>query len=220
MIWLRKRSVKFVGWLLLVVLSLGAMYMLVGTPNLTPTMAFRRMERANLMGPGEILSHGETVNEYNRSFIVAKTEYNYELYVYERNSWWEERGSFDAFAITDGLQIHSSYSFRPILGGCPLTILLFGGDQWAEQAEVLWQYDSVTFTVRAHRQYEAFFLLEFWAADEAEEDALKELWRAARGTGLSADGSAAPTQVTVRLFDADGEVLSEELVSVGENTVA
>ena len=213
MTFLRKRSVKIIGWLLVIALSLGAMYVFVGMPNLTPTMAFRRMERSNLMGPGEILAHGEIENEYNRSFIVAKTEYNYELYVYERDFWWESRGVIEAFAITGGLQLHSSYWTGPILGGCSLTVFLFGGDHRAEQAEVIWCYDDVTYTARAQRQYEEFFLLEFWAGNKAEEEDLDELWHAARYAGLG--DSALTTEVTVRLYDADGELLTEELVTVG-----
>ncbi len=215
-----RRGMKLLAWILTTVLSLMAVYVMLGMPNITPTMAFRRTEHAGMMGPGDILAHCDVESEYIDQLIVAKTEYNYELFTYSDDQWWDVGGFFRAYGLENGAQVFTVPLGFPTVDEAPLTMILFDKDRRAQVAELSWTKDGFTYTARSQREFSEFFLLEFWAESWREEEALDELCYTAWSSGAPVSGSAQTTMVTVRLYDASGALLREEQIQVGNKQPA
>ena len=55
-LWLKiPRKIRVFINILCIILLISAAYILLGCPALTPTQAFRRVEKSNLVGPAEII---------------------------------------------------------------------------------------------------------------------------------------------------------------------
>ena len=215
-----RRGLKLLAWILTMVLSLVVMYVILGMPNITPTMAFRRTEHAGMMGPGDILACCAVESEHIDQLIVAKTEYNYELFTYSDDEWCDIGGHLCAYGLESGAQVFTVPWGFATVNEAPLTMVLFDKECRAQAAELSWTKDGFTYTARSQREFSEFFLLEFWADSWREEEALDELGHTAGFSGLPVGDSAQTTVVTVRLYDASGALLREEQVQVGNKRPA
>ena len=75
------RWVRTIGNLVLLLLIAVVFYVCIGTPTLTEEQAFRRAEKAQLVGPSTILFN-EDVESYDyRHLILAETDYGVITYV-------------------------------------------------------------------------------------------------------------------------------------------
>ncbi len=86
------RPIRAVGNLICIVILCFAFYYLTGAPVLTMEQAFRRAEKANFVGPSEILYNSAVeANEYNH-MIVAETDTGVITYVRDdtQKSVWDD----------------------------------------------------------------------------------------------------------------------------------
>lgn len=72
-------------WMLVIALSLWAIYAVFGYPSLSPEMAMHRAEAQKLVGPSEKIAQGEWKYDFFDHFLLGETEQGYCLYEYCEN---------------------------------------------------------------------------------------------------------------------------------------
>lgn len=85
----RKRIIKVIIYLLIAVLSLLMIYYAAGFPYLSAKMAMHAMEKAQLVGPSEIIACAEVDYGFWDRIIIGETEYGYTLFEYSADSGYE-----------------------------------------------------------------------------------------------------------------------------------
>ena len=89
------RKVRILINSLALVLLISAAYILLGCPSLTPTQQFRRLEKANLVGPARIIEKDELLNGGYDHFIVAEDNDGVIVYLYDDFEYrWDWGGYF------------------------------------------------------------------------------------------------------------------------------
>lgn len=85
-LWLRiPRKVRAIGNFLLILLLAVIFYISIGAPTLTERQAFRRAEKADLLGPSSILLDTDLEYYDYDHLILAETDYGVITYLSDRN---------------------------------------------------------------------------------------------------------------------------------------
>lgn len=215
------RKQRVVVYLLGLLLAALAAYMAAGFPSLTPQMALRRAERANMIGPSAILTTEIVDPEQGGRILVGISSHGYTLYGYQNS------GPYDRTAITyrEKAEDITVLACTPF-GTSVIPILIFADDSKAVRAELevsaeLWQNDLHlvrTYCLEDSKNEHGYFRLDLpLASDSAgsywEVSAENELICTVAGI-LSGDSRYASQSLptTVRLYDKDGNcILSKSM---------
>lgn len=232
-LWLRIPRKCRVAVNLLAMLLLGLiLYILLECPALTPEMRFRRAEKANLVGPSQILEIVETQGDNYDYLVVADDGQGiilYSYYDYRTGGgdlvYRNKTGPLTVLAAPD------LYSYAAGAYVIDLPVFLFHEYPNAQRAELdltlgegldMGEWEQVYY-LEARRKIEGYFRFNLhaqsgdWYVDESGID---------RGTPLGAEGDALelfswmmtdyPTYVdqsipaTVRLYDTDDALIIEQ----------
>jgi len=220
--WSRLSRVKqLVCYLLLLAVITFCTYLLAGSPALTARMAFRRSEKANMVGPGTILAEfqQDTLMPY-RNVIVAETNQTYMLCALRPDKpdinhfvCYQRNGNMALYHLPGSMQ-------RIDLMGDPepLTLILFDEEATAVRAELELEcphpYEegrTIPMTGQAQRQYGGFFLFHLYTDyDKGPVDqALTELMY------TCSSGNYYKQPVTIRLYDRNDELIRTETFLAG-----
>lgn len=219
------RAVKTILWAAVILLCVYGVYIVMGMPNLSPEHAFRRAERAQLVGPGEIIGEVEVEGWQVDRLIVGKTDYNYELFTYSSDGFWDGIDYFYYYAITGDMKLFAvpgcflNYGVEYMRPKSPMYLILFDLQPKAQRAELTYACDGRTYTARSERENDSFFLFEFSPESEQLVEDLYVLWWVASSGTYNSDPMLTEI-VTIRLYDETGALLLERELTVGDNTVA
>lgn len=224
------RPVKAIAYLLLALLLVLTIYIGLGSPPQTVEMAFRRAERAHMVGPGTILGKFSNGQQYPRSVIIAETEDSHILYVDQRQPLGYRRfyanpkeGQIDNYTLRaypkTGLAVLYTVSTT---NASPVQLVLFDRNSKAVRAEMettvtfLYRDDLCTMDIRAEsvREYNRFFLFSLSKPQGSTEQwyyAMAQLIRRYREPGASTP------EVTIRLYDAQGDLIETHSFTPGQN---
>ena len=220
------RPVKILYAILLVLLAGFLTYLALGAPPLTPMMGFRRAERANMVGPSQILDE-LTVKEYiyfvnrqpNRTkhpVIIAESQDCDIVYNFRSDT-------FSVYPKTQAPALYCVNIGSPkveqtrIGNTVPLPLILFDRNEQAVRADIEFRIkiDDVwnnLFRKSALRQYNGFFYFEIIPENDEEAQSLSTFQR------LFFDyDSADKPSITVMLYDKNGQLLSTETILPGPN---
>jgi len=218
------RPVKILCTILLVICFGLLTYLALGAPPLTPMMGFRRAERANMVGPSQILDE-LTVKKYiyfvnrqpNRTkFPVVIAESQDCDIVYNFRS-----DTFSAYPKTQAPALYCVNIGSPEIDQTrtgttvPLPLILFDRNEQAVRAEIEFRLliDGILnkrFRQSALRQYNGFFYFEIIPESYNEAQSLASLQKLC----FDYDDAGKPS-ITVRLYDKNGQLLSTETILPG-----
>ena len=100
------RKIRILINSLVLVLLIGAAYVLLGCPALTPTQQFRRLEKANLVGPAQIIENEDLLNGMYDHFMVAEDGDGVILYLYNDFEYrWNWGGYFLYWEKSEGITV-------------------------------------------------------------------------------------------------------------------
>ena len=220
------RPFKMLCWFLALVIVVFMVYITLGCPPLSSEMAFRRAERANLVGPSRILAKFHHSEYDHRNIIIAETKDSYMLFLDTSHSL-----NYDRFynPTKQGESVYSFFCTYPKTGQMsvhhvpvsyrPTDLILFDLEPNALRAELEFKleygYDgkvhTMPITVEARREYPSFFIFSL------NTDNATEQWYRAMSdlqSLFSEYGSNKPA-VTVRLYDANDHLIRTETVIPG-----
>jgi len=100
-------------------------YTSIGGTPLSRTQAFRRMERANFVGPSKVLFNETLENMWYDNILVAESEYGVSTYIHHMQDG-ELQGNFNYFPKTGSITVVSA----------PQKGLLYGTDKYPVQLPV------------------------------------------------------------------------------------
>ena len=233
-----------------IILLITAAYILLDCPALTPTQAFRRVEKSNLTGPAEIIEIIDPPNGLDDHVLVADDGDGVVLFMYSDFDFrWENYFLYreKSHGITV-LPVPNHTHFGSDLYELDMPILVFHDHpgtvraeldliidegmgvretQWEEGGEVHTEYFEKTYRMEAVKYIDGYFRFnlhtesEDWYVDEYGQN-----W----GTPLGNEGWALQTlcrmmcefrsylqeyaTATVRLYDAENRLITEETVII------
>lgn len=209
--WFSRTILYALGLVLLVPLA----YLALGCPPLTPEMAFRQAERANLLGPSTILgteSKWLDLSEERRYMVLAETDQSCMLYTYTDrttpDNYWLYHQEKTGDATVLGVQYIQGTDDpdRP-----PLPIVFFDDFPEAQSAHLEWTEKSMHFISRpifrtAQRTQPGYFLFYYDAITEITD------W---------SDSSEIPEDtvinITVSFYREDGTLIAERSFDYSED---
>lgn len=203
--------------LLAIGLCLVLIYIFLGSPALTAEMAYRRAEKANLVGPGEVLAVLEPAGQAYSHLVLAQEDEGVMLYAWDR--WNRDRRAF-VYLEKDGPLTLAAAPGRELLWlqtHAILPVYLFDNCPEALRAELeltlngeyQGELHTVTYSLAARREGEGVFAFTIRSGTclGAEGYLLSQLRHV---TGNSAaDTSHTEIRAAVRLYDAEGALLSD-----------
>ena len=236
--------------LLAILALLGVGYVLLDCPALSPAQHFRRLEKANLVGPAEIIEIAEIPNGSYDHVLVADDGDAVILYCYNQRNYRWDRGTFIYREKEDGLTVFPApvqdFSFDARIIDLP--ILLFHDHPGAVRAELeltlgeslgleetVWEQGGEVTTVpfektyhlQADREIPGYFRFHLHAEPEGEYVVRNgiEIWEP---TGKEAQALRIFSRMisetrmfltefvpaTVRLYDRNGELITEEHLTI------
>lgn len=214
------------------------LYIFLGAPPLSEEHAYRRAERANLVGPAKILDIIDlepVVNEYYNRMVIADEGDAVILYMRDSQNnlseklvYRQKQGAVTVFAAPYELFLYSTdHEFE-------IPIILFDDFPQAVRAEMeftLWTLDDSDAVPRvclpknywgeAYRENSGYFCFYInspdfsWAAwtDDSKEPTLATFCKLTGKTFSRMDADTT-LPVTVRLFNAENQLVHEETVIV------
>ena len=208
------KKAKIAANLLLSMLLLIWVYLLLGSPA-TPETLYRRAERANLIGPGTILTFPELSGTVYEQFVLAETPEGAIVYSWDRDN--RQQSQLVYRQKNQGIAILSlnekAYAGVPPQ---PLPIFVFDCFEDAVRAELsLSVQDSQTDSGILHAQRENRGFFQFKLPLQGLSEGRQEL--AALLQRLSGNTMADTTQciaATVRFYDREDVLLAEISTSI------
>ena len=244
------RKIRVFINIIAIILLISAAYILLGCPALTPTQAFRRVEKSNLVGPAEIIETIDLPNGLDDHVLVADDGGGVVLFIYSDFDFrWESyflyREKSQGITV---LPVPNHNHFGSELYELDMPILVFHDHpgavraeldliidegmgvretQWEEGGEVHTEYFEKTYRMEAVKYIDGYF--RFNLHTESEDWYVDEYGRQ-QGTPLGNEGWALQTlcrmitefraylqehaTATVRLYDADDNLITEETVII------
>ncbi len=201
-------------------LCLVLIYIFLGSPVLTEEAAYRRAEKANLVGPGEILAVIAPEGQVYSHLILAKDETGVMLYAWD---WWNREEREFVYREAEGdmtLAAAPGREYFWLQSHGVLPVYLFDSCSEAVRAELTLTirgefegeaYEN-TYSLTAEREEAGFFAFTI-LADDCQGPEGHGLFQLRCATGNSAaDLSGTEIQADVRLYDAqDREILQKML---------
>lgn len=162
-------------WNLAAAFAIAAVfYVSIGSPAFSAEHAFRRAERANFVGPSEILFNEETENYLYDHLILAETEQGVITYATDEN----KSASFNYFKKTGAITVVSAPKYYPFYWGldnlqislpvfvvddypeavyAELEICVKGVQKYNLNGESYTEILDQSFTAESHREKEGYF---------------------------------------------------------------
>lgn len=209
------RPLKVVCQLTAFLLFLLGIYIAFGSPAFSTEMAFRREEKANMVGPGRILAEFDAIPGSVKN-IVADTEQLYILYSDNAKmlSVYQKTGIMALYFVPGCFPVQY---FSDISN--PVKLILFDLEPNAVRAEMEFELatyeEAKTFHVKAEsrRQYEEFFIFDIYSenSDPIDSDAhvRYELMN------LCSTYAAYRPRIAIRLYDANDNLIRTEAILPG-----
>ena len=207
--------------LLGICLCLVLIYIFLGSPALTPRMAYRRAEKANLVGPGKILGVVDPEGQPYGSLVLAREEDAVMLYAWDR--WDPARREF-VYLESRGPMALAAAPGDKVLWLQPYTtipVYLFDQSPEAVRAELeltlsgeyRGERHTVTYSLESRREGEGYFGFTIRSTTcLGAEGYLLSMLRHVTGNSM-ADTSRTGIQAAVRLYGAEDRLLeTQELV--------
>ena len=208
---------------LLCLLCVFLIYITLGSPALSVRDAFRRQEKANFVGPSEILAQIRTKDMEYDHLVLAEDGTGVTIFTYD---FWNDDVTELVYLPKSGtmtLAAVPGFTDLTIQRTATVPLVLFDGDSRASRAEVdlflsgtfEGEFYEQQYSLAAGREYEGLFLFTIEASSRkqlwAEGYLLKMLQSAAiTPTARLSDASAT---AQVRLYDAAGQLLdTQELI--------
>ena len=217
----------FLTVLLLLIAGMGT-YIALGSPPLTPRMGFHQGEKANMIGPSQIL--GEfTLNPpqrlaiaqphpYKEKVIIAQTDSFDILYNYHHNTFYSYPRSDEPGLYSVSASIPEYEAARGEIT-VPLQLILFDRNEQAARAEIEFRVtesrteafiNGTIFKVSAQRQYDGFFYFSIIPTSYYQQKDLQAFHTFC--TSYAAEGKP---EITLRLYDENDNLLSTEIILPG-----
>lgn len=210
---------------ILLVLLIGIFtYFALGSPPLTPMLGFRRAEKANMVGPSEILDE-LTVEQYyplvynqprrNKDQAIIAQSHNCDiLYIFPKDLFY-------AYPKTQSASLYCLNASTPKLSNTwgdttvPLHLILFDRNTQAFRADIEFRVNmhdgsNVLFQERATRQFNGFFYFPVTPEDYDDVTALTALQIFCFDYRTQGKPS-----ISVKLYDENGQLLSSETILPG-----
>lgn len=229
------RKLQVLFNLLLIALLLFALYVFLGCPCFTPEQAYRRLEKANSVGPAQILGYEDADGPYTTKMVVAETEdgvilsqiYPQSDITYAATSFFyvEKRGDITVTPTPQDLH------WRTDEDELCLTMLVFDEYPQAVRAEldffVFW-YAGVdkpnafeeTYKLEAERKNDGYFRFDLpFAYNKYEVDPQAEaIFQLSMVFYYPTDWTPPKDSypATVRLYDAEGKLIVEKTMQLFE----
>ena len=250
-LWLKiPRKIRVFINIIAIILLITAAYILLGCPALTPTQAFRRVEKSNLTGPAEIIEIIDLPNGLDDHVLVADDGDGAVLFMYSDfefrwQSYFLYREKSEGITV---LPVPNHTHFGADLYELDMPILVFHDHpgavraelalvidegmgiretQWEEGGEVHVEYFEKTYRMEAASDIDGYFRFNLHAESE---DWYVDEYGQNRGTHLGNEGWALQTlcrmitevraylqeyaTATVRLYDAENHLITEETVII------
>ena len=222
----RSRLPRWASILICVFLALALSsitYIFKGSPPLTQEMAFRRAEKEHLMGPGKIMAQVDTGSSAYPGITVADEGEGYVLFTHS-----ESRGSSSSwnrfcYKARTGPVTLMAEPLDGFLSHQDDSICIFAFDQvpGAVRAELEITVEqefngaacSKTYTSKADRQYDGFFIFPIkctWEEDRLEREKESYLISAMARTTDSSPSVPESSPATIRLYGQGGELLETQ----------
>ena len=229
------RKIRFLLYVLMILCLVFLFYIFIGAPALSWQHRYRRVERAHLIGPGQILGYEEVSGTVFSKVVVAKTAYGVIVC------------HIDEYAEDYGLLLHLPQKGRITVTAAPQllapmefdfemdTVTVFAVDDYPEAVraeldlELYWQQhqdeDAVrpVFYLSAQREQEGYFRFDAPFESLGEENLQRKAlelfsqytrnypqWR---GRWIVPDDAY---NATVRLYNSGGQLVAEETVKLFE----
>ena len=224
---IRKRWQRLPAWvhavtnLLGILLSLFLIYVMIGTPAFSVQNAFRRAEKANLVGASEILAQVRTDGTPYTHLVLAADDNSVTLYAHSRRGgelvYIPKEGSFTIAAAPDS-------TFYPLESAAVIPVVLFDNDPRAIRAEVdlalsaEWEGVSYekTYPLSADRTHDGCFIFTLQSSSNSilgGEGMLLQTLLQVTGNSM-ADTAGKTIPATVRLYDSADHLLAEETIQI------
>ena len=215
------RGKKLLVYTTVLLICVMVSYVAIGSPSFCPRMEFRRLEKAYMVGPSTILAEFEQHAFPCNHVIVGETEDSYILcafgssyFRFTEYFWYPKTGSMAVYQLPG-----SSFYTTQFGKSRPMTLILFDLEPQAVRAELELDFlvseetgKSMHFSATAQRQYDHFFLFDFHGDDDFYSSLhaiLTDIAETCREYGRY------DQYVTVRLYDAQGQLLREETILAG-----
>lgn len=234
------RSVRACLCAVLAILLALAYYIAIGAPTLTFRQEFRRAEKANLVGPSQIVDILDKEYPEFDKLIVGETEYGICFFGrYFANSsqtsiFDEKMYFFNYLEKTGDLTIVPAPNIFGVFWEYPgetLPVYIFAEEPNAVRAEIEFtvtgqythyepevQYEASfkeTFTGEAVRTDSGVFRFIFISSSEEESRALAQFSSAVSGNSIIPGQTGSAIPVTVRLYNAQNDLISEKNLIIG-----
>lgn len=173
----RKKLQKISIALLVLIVSVFALYWLGDFPSFTSEMAFRRKEKAQLIGPAQIIDTKDFEHSRYDHMIIGKSDYGYTFFEWNDGSGWDE-GVLTYFPKAENVTLYcTKYAYASYLHEEEwLPIFAFTDSPASDRAkltlEVISKGEAATYTLEADRNESGYFLfslptsqlrnLDFW----------------------------------------------------------
>ena len=225
---IRKHWQRLPAWvhavtnLLGILLSLFLIYVMIGTPAFSVRNAFRRAEKANLVGPSEILAQIRTKDTPDQHLVLAADDDSVTLFTFSRSNggelvYIEKETDLTIAAAPDN-------TFYPLESAAVIPVVLFDNDPRAVRAEVdlalsaEWEGVSYekTYTLSADRTHDGCFIFTLQSSSNSilgGEGMLLQTLLQVTGNSM-ADTADLRIPATVRLYDEADNLLTEETITI------
>lgn len=215
------KKLRFILYILIIVLLITSIYVFVSAPAFTSQILYRRYEKANLIGPAEILGiHQRDFSVYDR-ILLAETEEG--VVIFAESLETKESPQLIYRQKTGGLTVLAAPDpapMDPYASEKKMTLFAFDSCPEAVSARMEFtlsaEYGGVpfekTYTLESQRQIPGVFCFKLHALSRfylgTEAYALQLLTMVSGYCGSNYFGLEFP--VTVSFYDADGNLIRQE----------
>ena len=206
------------GCNLLAIALLGlVLYILLGCPAITPVQQFRRLEKAYLLGPSEILEIIEVDADLYDYLLVADDG---DGVIFYDSFWHNDFGGINYRKKTGSLTVLPApemYAFQEWAHVLDLPVYLFDDYPQAVRGEMEVTLGEIVYEMEAPRTGDGYFRFTLHAGDPMGTE-LGEIGNAIADFSTLTDYTVAYVDdyvpVTVRLYDAQNTLVTEAQLTV------
>lgn len=226
------RPVKVLFWAILALSVAGVYYIVLGCPTLSFEQAFRRAEKAYLLGPSTIVDKLAEYEEFDCT-IVGESAYGITFFGsyrdqagYDTLSYQEKTGEVTVAVPPNTFGFSWVHMDLPVYVftehshavRAEMDVQVTGVRTWLENNTKKSRTIQETFTAEATRCEEGYFRFWLKSDDDASGNALWFFSSLCNiGPALSDDIKQSSVSVTVRLYDADGQLIHTHALMLGAN---
>lgn len=209
----RKRKLWVAGYALVLLLCFAVHYIVSGCPPITLEQQFRREEKAQWVGPAQILGTTELKNaRFYDSVLLADDAYGVTMYLFRDDLDSGKLHYRNKTGDVTVLAVQSFELFPDSREQIELPIIVFNRDSWAVRAELELVVDDgslvQTYYAEAERENEGYFC--FVVSQDGSTSQGSALRRVSEVSSSDSEDLYSRYPVTVRLYDQNGQLLREE----------